>query len=330
MFGRIERENNNLIAATIAGPNPGIVDRVGYECEIDYRVVLTNGPAGVGTVGVYDCNNIIYNPACCIGTDEDTGEDIKIGVLKVDCVCACGVAGGEYAEYIRKNNTHDNTTFAIPFYANSPADATEHCDYYSLMASDSYPLTYNPYGGQLTAVCMQAQACMMIGSANCHLNIQYGCICSADCLRIQACGIGLSYHDSAIYIGNDECVCIYGQRIINCAETCICGNTTIAGIACMCGGFRANGYGEVVGGIVAHQDCCYMHDTFIFGVSYDCRTVPGLLSFCWDGANERGYYVTCDIDLNSLSVIFNGTMAQWNALTTDQKKTYTNVSITDY
>lgn len=166
MFGAVKEVNSTLQPVTLAGPNPGIVDKVDYTLSADYPLIMTQGGTGVGAIGYGSGNAITYNPFCLIGTDPDTGDEIRKGVLKVDCVCAEQVAGGDCAKYLEYNTANDNTTYNIPLWSNTNT-ANGYREQY---VAGGYPLTYNPITGNLSSTSVNARyvnatSCVTIGDS---------------------------------------------------------------------------------------------------------------------------------------------------------------------
>ena len=148
MLGKVNAAGTGL--QTLAGPVNGIVDKVNYTISNDYPLTMTQGGLGMGFVG-YACDNpVYYNPFCCVGTDPDTGDDIIKGVLRVDCVCAQAVSGGDCAKYVEYNAATSNVSMSIPLWSNVSGA------YRAMAVSNTCPLTFNPTTGWLCTSCIYA------------------------------------------------------------------------------------------------------------------------------------------------------------------------------
>ena len=148
MLGKVNAAGTGL--QTLAGPVNGIVDKVNYTIANDYPLTMTQGGLGMGFVGYACTNPIYYNPFCCVGTDPDTGDDIIKGVLRVDCVCAGAVSGGDCAKYVEYNAATSNVSMSIPLWSNVSGT------YRAMAVSNTCPLTFNPTTGWLCTSCIYA------------------------------------------------------------------------------------------------------------------------------------------------------------------------------
>ena len=120
-----------------------------YECDVDYPVLLTNAPSGIEqnseyTLGTSNTRPISYNPHCHICDDEE-GEPVYKGVLKVDIVCSECTVGAENAERLRQGEESDNVYYNISYWGN--AETAE--GYHTLNKSTAYNLTINPATGDV-------------------------------------------------------------------------------------------------------------------------------------------------------------------------------------
>ena len=79
-IGYVKKNNLGcLIPETTAGLTPGTVDKIAYDCSINYGVVIENGGCGCGYVGVSCCRPITYNPAYCVGTETTYNAVTPVG-----------------------------------------------------------------------------------------------------------------------------------------------------------------------------------------------------------------------------------------------------------
>lgn len=120
-----------------------------YECNVDYPVLLTNAPSGIEqnseyTLGTSNTRPISYNPHCHICDDEE-GEPVYKGVLKVDIVCSECTVGAENSERLRQGEESDNVYYNISYWGN--AETAE--GYHTLNKSTAYNLTINPATGDV-------------------------------------------------------------------------------------------------------------------------------------------------------------------------------------
>ncbi len=148
MLGKVNAAGTAL--QTLAGPVNGVVDKVNYTLAGDYPLTMTQGGLGMGFVGYACTNPVYYNPFCCVGTDPDTGDDIIKGVLRVDCLCAGAVSGGDCAKYVEYNAATSNVSMSIPLWSNTAGA------YRAMSVSNTCPLTFNPSTGWLCTSCIHA------------------------------------------------------------------------------------------------------------------------------------------------------------------------------
>ena len=149
MLGKVNAAGTGL--QTLAGPVNGVVDKVNYTLAGDYPLTMTQGGLGMGFVGYACTNPVYYNPFCCVGTDPDTGDDIIKGVLKVDCLCAQAVSGGDCAKYVEYNAATSNVSMSIPLWSTTSGA------YRAMAVSNTCPLTFNPTTGWLCTSCIYAE-----------------------------------------------------------------------------------------------------------------------------------------------------------------------------
>ena len=133
----------------MAGPRTGLIEMSQYECDIEYKLLLTNAPSGITqnseyTLGTSNTRPISYNPHCHICDDEE-GEPVYKGVLKVDIVCSECTVGAENAERLRQGEESDNVYYNISYWGN--AETAE--GYHTLNKSNAYNLTINPATGDV-------------------------------------------------------------------------------------------------------------------------------------------------------------------------------------
>lgn len=163
MFGKIEKCIDPITgqevkqAVTLSGPAEGVVSKVGYDCSLDYPMVLTNGGTGTGYVGLSTCRPIYYNPYCCVG-DDDQGNPIYQGVLTVDCIKAGNIEGADCADLVYQNKLDSNLNYSVSLWTNASLVDNK---YGEIGISDAYPLYYNPVTGTATTKCYKADSTLI-------------------------------------------------------------------------------------------------------------------------------------------------------------------------
>lgn len=121
-----------------------------YDQEnIDYPVLMTNAPNGVHqnceyTLGASNTTPLLYVPRCHI-CDDENGDPIYKGVLKVDIVCSECTVGAENSEAVKQGTESDNVYYNISYWGN--AETAE--GYHTLNKSTAYNLTINPATGDV-------------------------------------------------------------------------------------------------------------------------------------------------------------------------------------
>lgn len=234
MLGRVKTKTdpNKDIIDTLAGPNPGLVDKAEYTLANGYPVITTQPGYGIGAIG-YPTNCMTYNPLCCVGED-DNGDPIYKGVLRVNCVCADDIEGAGEGEFVKKNVTSDSVSHNLMLWAN--AEEAEHPGYYKAYQSSSYPLTYNPGTGWLCSRC-QYSCCSCVASltsSGVTLADNAVTLCGADltlckdgCVIGQFCSNGFNGKTNGDHIGR---ICAYSSNVsswcnvpfISQGLTCLC------------------------------------------------------------------------------------------------------------
>ena len=236
MLGKVNAAGTAL--QTLAGPVNGVVDKVNYTLAGDYPLTMTQGGLGMGFVG-YACDNpVYYNPFCCVGTDPDTGDDIIKGVLKVDCLCAQAVSGGDCAKYVEYNAATSNVSMSIPLWSNVSGA------YRAMAVSNTCPLTFNPTTGWLCTSCI-------------HAEYNTGDVISADCYFERG---DTKYCDGCIDTVSPFSLTVqsFDAITIDCATTSSSDDVSIAHVCYLDPGY---------------QSTCICPGYQIYFAGYDCEDV---------------------------------------------------------
>lgn len=236
MLGKVNAAGTGL--QTLAGPVNGIVDKVNYTIANDYPLTMTQGGLGMGFVG-YACDNpVYYNPFCCVGTDPDTGDPILKGVLRVDCLCAQAVSGGDCAKYVEYNAATSNVSMSIPLWSNTAGA------YRAMSVSNTCPLTFNPSTGWLCTSCI-------------HAAYNTGDVISADCYFERG---DTKYCDGCIDTVSPFNLTVqsFDAITIACATTSDSNDVSIAHVCYLDPGYQSTSIGA------GHQ---------IYFAGYDCEDV---------------------------------------------------------
>ena len=236
MLGKVNAAGTGL--QTLAGPVNGVVDKVNYTLAGDYPLTMTQGGLGMGFVGYACTNPVYYNPFCCVGTDPVTGDDIIKGVLRVDCLCAQAVSGGDCAKYVEYNAATSNVSMSIPLWSNTAGA------YRAMAVSNTCPLTFNPTTGWLCTTCI-------------HAEYNTGDIISADCYFERG---DTKYCDGCIDTVSPFSLTVesFDAVTIDCATTSESDDVSIAHVCYLDPGY---------------QSACINADSQIYFAGYDCEDV---------------------------------------------------------
>lgn len=296
MLGIVYEVDNQKKLAQISGAREGMIAMNEYECNIDYPVLLTNAPSFTHgceyTLGTSNDQKIVYNPACYVCDDED-GNPVYKGVLKVPIVCSECTVGAENANLLKQGTESDNVYYNISYWGN--AETAE--GYHTLNKSTAYNLTINPATGDVCSKCFTATcdvtamgyrfpngawiACNTHGG-----NALYGCD--------GAWALSVRQDSGTLTVGSDYKLDV--KNITNCSEGTMTINAGSANAIALCGSsltFNGNPVGNA--GVNGNYNWASVTNT--------------------PRANEVRQYMYCSCAMNgylSGSTLFIRTNTGWN------------------
>lgn len=214
MLGVIYECDGNKQIAQVAGPRTGLIEMSEYENDVEYRVLLSNAPSGIDqnseyTLGTSNTRPISYNPHCCVCDDED-GNPVYKGVLKVDILCSECTVGADKAEVIRQNEVEDNLYFNIPFWGN--AESAQ--GYHDLNKSSAYNLTFNPATGNTCAKSFTAVS-NVLSDEYCFPNESFMFSNSFGGITFATCDGDTAFWTTPTTVEIGEGYCLVTRRIVN-------------------------------------------------------------------------------------------------------------------
>lgn len=236
MLGVVYEKDNQKFVAQVAGPRTGMIEMSEYNCNVDYPVLMTNAPSGVTqnceyTLGSSCISPITYNPQCYVCDDED-GNPVYKGVLKVPIVCSECTVGAENANLLRQGEESDNVYYNISYWGN--AETAE--GYHTLNKSSAYNLTFNPATGNACAKSFTA-TCDMCAMGYKFPNEAWLACNTHGGVALFSCdgtwGLSVRQDQGLVSIGNDYKLDV--RQITKCNEGPMIIDATTASTICMVG-----------------------------------------------------------------------------------------------